>query len=129
MRLDHINVRTDDLESVKVAFTDLLGLTEGERPPFPNPGHWLYGEGRPIVHLSSDNGEEAGNSTGALDHIAFHDDDFNGLIARLERAGIGYDKRIVPGSGVRQVFFRIPHGIRIEVNFTPEAAPAEAQTP
>ena len=52
MRLDHINVRTDDLESVKQAFTDLLGLAEGERPSFSSPGHWLYGEGRPIVHLS-----------------------------------------------------------------------------
>ncbi len=126
MRLDHINVRTDDLESVKQAFTDILGLTEGARPPFPKPGHWLYGEGRPIVHLSSTDADAAGQSTGALDHIAFEDDDFDGLIGRLESAGIGYDLRTVPGSGVRQVFFHIACGIRIEVDFAPQAGGREA---
>ncbi len=125
MRLDHINVRTDDLSTVKQAFTDILGLTEGARPPFPNPGHWLYGDGRPIVHLSSAGADVAGQSTGALDHIAFHDDDFEGLIGRLNRAGIDYEKRTVPGSGVRQVFFHIPHGIRIEVGFPPQAPSEE----
>ena len=119
MRLDHINVRTDDLESVRCAFTDILGLTEGARPPFPNAGHWLYGEGRPIVHLSGTDASPPGQSTGALDHIAFQDDDFDGLMARLDGAGIDYEKRTVPGSGVRQVFFRIAHGIRIEVGFPP----------
>ena len=123
MRLDHINVRTDDLSTVKQAFTDILGLTEGARPPFPNPGHWLYGDGRPIVHLSSARGEGADQSTGALDHIAFQDDDLEGLIGRLRSAGIDYEKRTVPGSGVRQVFFHIAHGIRIEVDFAPEAVP------
>lgn len=122
MRLDHINVRTDDLESVKQAFTDVLGLTEGARPPFPKPGHWLYGGGRPIVHLSSADGEETGQSTGALDHIAFHDDDLDGLIQRLDGAGIGYEFSTVPDSGVRQVFFHIALGIRIEVDFPPQAA-------
>lgn len=125
MRLDHINVRTDDLASVKQAFTDILGLTEGERPPFPNPGHWLYGEGRPIVHLSGTDAPSSGLSTGALDHIAFHDDDFDGLIARLDDAGIDYESRTVPGSGARQVFFHIPCGIRIEVGFAPKAAGGE----
>ena len=126
MRLDHINVRSDDLESVKGAFTDILGLTEGARPPFPNPGHWLYGDGRPIVHLSSTDASPPAQSTGALDHIAFHDDDLEGLIGRLNRAGIDYERRTVPGSGVRQVFFHIAHGIRIEVDFPPQAASEEA---
>ena len=121
MKLDHINVRTDDLSAVRQAFTDLLGLTEGARPPFPNPGHWLYGEGRPIVHLSGADTAAAAQSTGALDHIAFLDDDFDGLIGRLSRAGIGYEEHTVPGSGVRQVFFHIAHGIRIEVDFPPQA--------
>ena len=119
MRLDHINVRTDDLASVRQAFTDILGLTEGERPPFSSPGHWLYGEGRPIVHLSGTDASLASQSTGALDHIAFHDDDFDGLIGRLDRAGIDYQERTVPGSGARQVFFHIALGIRIEVGFAP----------
>ena len=126
MRLDHINVRTDDLSTVKQAFTDILGLTEGARPSFPSPGHWLYGDGRPIVHLSSAGASPPGQSTGALDHIAFHDDDLEGLIERLVRAGIGYEKHTVPGSGVRQVFFHIAHGIRIEVDFPPQAPSEEA---
>ena len=71
------------------------------------------------MHLSSANGEAAGQSTGVLDLIVFQDDDIDGLIARLERAGIGYDLCTFPGSGMRQLFFHIPHGIRIEVDFAP----------
>ncbi len=126
MRLDHINVHTDDLESVKRVFMDILCLTEGERPPSSKPGHWLYGEGHPVVHLSAAEGEDDTGSTGALNHVAFYDEDFDGLIARLEKAGIAHEKRAITGSGVRQVFFRISHGIKIEVDFAPEAAMDEA---
>ena len=43
-------------------------------------------------------------------------------MARLQRAGIDYEKRTVPDSGVRQVFFHIACGIRIEVGFPARAA-------
>ncbi len=118
MKLDHFNIRTDDLDGVKDALIRLLCLEVGERPPFKFPGYWLYGAGYPIVHLTERN-SDPGNSTGALDHIAFKDNDFNALIVRLEKSGIEYNPRTVPGSGVRQVFFKINHDILVEVDFDP----------
>lgn len=118
MKLDHVNISTDALEQVKDALVRLLCLEVGHRPPFDNPGYWLYGEDYPIVHL---NGLDSspGESTGALDHISFKDDDYEGLIARLDQDGIKRREKVVPGSGVRQVFFKINHDIEIEVDFDP----------
>lgn len=116
MELDHINIRTNELETVKDALLDLLGLEAGPRPDFPFPGYWLYGNGRAIVHLTVRQ-DDPGLGTAALDHVAFKDDDLDGLIARLGNQDIEYDLRVVPGSGVRQVFFKITHDVKLEVDF------------
>ncbi|HJO73827.1 MAG TPA: hypothetical protein QGH84_01250 [Rhodospirillales bacterium] len=60
-----------------------------------------------------------GESTGALNHVAFKDDDFDGLISRLEKDEVEYRKQVVPDSGVRQVFFKINHDVKVEVDFDP----------
>lgn len=119
MRLDHINISTDHLDEVKEALVRLLGLEAGYRPAFKPPGYWLYGEGYPIIHLTEIK-ESPGESTGALNHVSFKDDDYDGLIERLEADGIEYRKQSVPGSGVRQVFFTINHQVTVEVDFDPE---------
>ena len=118
MKLDHINIRTDDPEGVKDALVRILRLDVGDRPPLKSQGYWLYGEGYHIVHLTKRD-SNPGNSTGALDHVAFKDDDFDGLISRLAQDGIEYDLRVIPVSGVRQVFFKINHDIMVEVDFDP----------
>jgi catechol 2,3-dioxygenase-like lactoylglutathione lyase family enzyme len=118
VKLDHINIRTDDLDGVKDSLIRLLCLEVGRRPPSSIPGYWLYGAGYPIVHLTERN-SDPGNSTGALDHIAFKDNDFDALIVRLEEGGIEYDSKTNRGTGVRQVFFKINHDIRVEVDFDP----------
>ena len=117
--LDHINIRTDDISAVKETLVRLLLLEEGFRPSFATEGVWLYGGMAPIVHLSR--GEnKGGEDTGALDHIAFKDDDYEGLKARLEHHHVDYIDRTVPETGVRQVFFTVNHQIKIEVDFDPE---------
>jgi len=116
MELDHVNIRTNKLETVKDTLVELLELEVGARPDFPFPGYWLYGQGRAIVHLTVRD-DDPGLGTAALDHIAFKDDDFDSLIARLDRRDIKRDVRVVPGSGVRQVFFNVTHDVKIEVGF------------
>lgn len=118
MKLDHINVSTDDLLGVRNMFVEILGLEEGDRPPFDFAGYWLYGSGNPVVHLTKRE-TDPGNTTGALDHVAFSDDDYDGLISRLEKHGIEYDARSLPGTGARQIFFKINHDVKIEVGFDP----------
>jgi catechol 2,3-dioxygenase-like lactoylglutathione lyase family enzyme len=118
MKLDHINITTNDPEGVRDSLVRYLCLEVGHRPQFKNPGYWLYEEGYPIVHLTK-RGSDPGNSTGALDHIAFKDDDYDGLISRLTQDGIEYEPRVVQESGIRQVFFKINHDVKIEVDFDP----------
>jgi catechol 2,3-dioxygenase-like lactoylglutathione lyase family enzyme len=119
MKLDHINIRTNDLEGVKDTLVRLLKLEVGDRPPFSFTGYWLWGNGHPVVHLTEDE-DDPGISTGALNHVAFRGNDHAGLTSRLQKEGISFDNRVVPGSGARQVFFKIHHNIMIEVGFDPE---------
>jgi catechol 2,3-dioxygenase-like lactoylglutathione lyase family enzyme len=118
MKLDHINIRTSDLEGVKDTLVRLLELEVGDRPAFSFPGYWLWGHGHPVVHLTVAENEPA-TPTGAIDHVAFRGEDFDGLISRLKAEDIDHQIRVVPGSGVRQVFFRVQHHIQIEVGFNP----------
>ena len=50
-----------------------------------------------------------------IDHIAFAASDYEEASARLERGGVSAVRNTVPGVGLRQLFFRDPDGVRIEV--------------
>jgi catechol 2,3-dioxygenase-like lactoylglutathione lyase family enzyme len=129
MRLDHFTIRTSDLDATRDFFTEVVGLTVGDRPPFPFPGHWLYGSGQPIVHLvgvepgrsyvdgHGDTGEPDQAGTGAVDHLAFRGDDYAATLARLAAHGCDYSERTVPGRGIRQIFVRGPHRLIVELVF------------
>ncbi|HEX9841993.1 MAG TPA: hypothetical protein VGC20_04560 [bacterium] len=53
--IDHftLSVRPHELEPLREFYTTIFGLKEGKRPDFSFPGHWLYLEGRPVVHLAA----------------------------------------------------------------------------
>jgi catechol 2,3-dioxygenase-like lactoylglutathione lyase family enzyme len=114
--LDHINISTPDLAATREFYVGMLGLVEGDRPPFSFPGHWLYCGDRAVVHLVGLS-KARPSATTALDHFAFDCDDFDGITGRLERAKYEYEVRMVPGSGRRQVFLQDPNGVNIELNF------------
>ncbi len=132
MRLDHVTIRTDDLEATKDFFTEVLGLTVGERPGFRFAGYWLYNHERPIVHLVTPSPERsyvpgkdaaagADQGTGAVDHIAFFGDDHEALIKRLKARGLEFTERAQAGTGTRQVFVVGPHSLVVEIDFPPVA--------
>ncbi|MFQ5785394.1 MAG: VOC family protein [Alphaproteobacteria bacterium] len=124
--LDHFTVATNDLDASRGFYVGLLGLVEGERPPFETPGAWLYGGAAPLVHLVVREGGGAA-STGALDHIAFRARGLADMVARLEAAGLAYRLQRVPGPGLRQVFVTDPDGVRVELTFAAdERLPGEA---
>ena len=50
-QLNHVTVRTDDLEGTRDFYHDMLGLTAGPRPPLGFPGYWLYAGENPLAHL------------------------------------------------------------------------------
>ena len=122
--MNHFTVLTKDLEATKAFYVGLLGLKEGYRPPLGFPGTWLYAGPLPILHVVA--GRPLPDPpAGVLDHMAFSASDLAGTTSRLKAAGIKYDLRKQPDSGVWQLFCFDPSGARVEMDFQAnEAAPA-----
>src|SRR5437870_12449398 len=69
MNLDHVTIRTRDLQATRDFFLTVFGLQEGERPLAIRriPGHWLYFEGRPLIHIIGSQGYGVGRPAEAID--------------------------------------------------------------
>jgi catechol 2,3-dioxygenase-like lactoylglutathione lyase family enzyme len=123
MRLDHVLIRTRDLDAMRAFFTDGIGLEVGARPDFTFPGYWLYARGLPVIHLRDvgiiDPPTDA--PPWPIDHVALAGDDHPALIARLEANGISYREQELPGGEIHQVFATGPEGVRVEVQFPASA--------
>ena len=114
--LDHINIRTAELERTRAFFRDVLGLTEGWRPPFPFNGAWLYAGGRDVVHLVEVDIAAEPSRGSSLDHFAFAIDDYDDAVRQLDGAGMTYRATTTPGTTTRQIFVTELNGVTIELN-------------
>lgn len=124
--LDHVNIRTANLDAMRDWYTDILGLTPGPRPDFAFPGVWLYLGDRAVVHLvGRDTPPRAGGDI-TLEHFAFRARDMAGFRARLDTEGIVHSVDPVPGIALTQINLRDPDGNHIHVDFdTGTEAPQE----
>ncbi len=133
--LEHVNIRTTHFAATIRFFTDIIGLKTGFYPTQAGfPGAWLYDQNNvPVLHvldidpfdgamlekvnaLTYPRQVESMYGTGAIDHIAFAADDFDGMIAKLEAEQIRYKTQHIV-SWLKQVFVLDPNGIVIELNF------------
>lgn len=128
--LNHFTIQVRDLEATKDFYTDIVGLTVGDRPPLGFPGYWLYCGGVPTVHLiynrAGDKPIDGVPETGRLDHIAFASTGLKEMRAKLRQNDISYDERVLPRMNMTQLFYKDPDGISIEMNFPPEETEARA---
>jgi catechol 2,3-dioxygenase-like lactoylglutathione lyase family enzyme len=122
-RMEHLLVLTDDIEGTKDFYCRALGLEVGERPPLEFPGHWLYVEGVPCIHVADRDAYTAHSerlgisaSPDAVDHVAFSGNDYAEALTRLQREGVETTTNAVPGAGLRQLFLEDPNGLKIEIN-------------
>ena len=115
--IDHVNIGTHRLEETRAFFRDVLGLTEGWRPDFPFGGAWLYAGDGAVVHLVELAEPKRPSAEAALDHFAFRIDDYDGVVARLDAAGVTYRRVDVPDTPIRQIFIRDLNGVNIELNY------------
>lgn len=119
--LNHFNLRAPRalLEELRRFYVEAIGLEEGPRPPFRSRGHWLYAQGRDILHLTESGPDEARATHVAttFDHIALACTDADAMQARLRRHGIEFTVDAVPATSQAQVFLRDPAGNGIELNF------------
>lgn len=117
--IDHINIATQDLPATRDFFMTVLGLTEGFRPDFDFPGHWLYAGDHALVHLVGTSEPVTPSKGCALDHFAFEIADYDVMVNTLEAHGIKYSPIAVPGTPIRQLFLRDPNGVQVELNWRP----------
>jgi catechol 2,3-dioxygenase-like lactoylglutathione lyase family enzyme len=126
--LDHVTLRTKDLEGAKAFFETVLGLEVGYRPAFAFPGYWLYADGRPIVHLIPGQGGPVDRAGETIDHVAFRLNDHEGMRRKLDRLSIPYSQMDLPELGERSLFIRTPTAIRVELVFRNSSAEFVAST-
>jgi len=117
--LQHINIRSTDVERTRDFYVRVLGLRVGDRPAFTSTGYWLYLGADPVIHLVQKTSDEqaSGADTGPIDHIAFRGVDLEGTRRTLTREGIAFREAVVPRDNSIQVFVHDPDGVRIELNF------------
>jgi len=126
MKLNHILVLTSDLKSMENFWTKVIGLSVGERPPFPFDGLWLYSDDTPFVHVAEQRNAPFGH--GSIAHLAFEGADYNRLMLRLKQSQHPYTEKDVPLSGERQVFISGPDGVTVEMMFSLDKMSARLKT-
>ena len=116
-RLDHVNVRTADLAGLVRFYTDVLGLTNGERPPFSFPGAWLYAGEQAVIHLVGVEQQLPLEGALTLEHFAFSASNLREFLARLERLRVEYQRSRQAGTGNVVLNLRDPDGNHFHVDF------------
>lgn len=111
--LNHANISTNKLDETVRFFVEVLGFRVGPRPGFDFGGAWLYANGQPMIHLV----ERAAprEPMGAIDHVSFTVDNFDGALQRLDRLGVPYRWSPIPNGFGRQAFVQDPNGVTIEL--------------
>ena len=114
--LDHVNIRTADLVNMTHFYENVMGLRNGERPPFSNPGIWLYCGETASVHLVGRDHSPKVTET-RIEHFAFKAQGLADFLAVLRENTVAYNVSVVPKRGIRQVNLYDPDGNHIEVQF------------
>ena len=115
-RLDHVNILTVNLAEMIAWYRDVLGLPEGERPPFSFPGAWIYVGEDPVIHLvGADRSRQSVEPS--IEHFALSATGLAEFIERLEDHNVGYRIGIVPDFPIVQVNIFDYDGNHIHVDF------------
>ncbi|MCW8175586.1 hypothetical protein D8B25_09405 [Verminephrobacter aporrectodeae subsp. tuberculatae] len=124
VQIDHFTLRVaaDSLPVLLDFYSRVLRLREGDRPPFPFPGHWLYADAQALVHLAGNapDGEPAPADalpTGKLNHVSLRTCGLKSAREHLAAQGVDWQEASVPGVALHQLFLRDPVGLRIELTF------------
>lgn len=120
-RLDHVNLHTANVDGMVEWYERILGMENGKRPPFPNPGAWLYSDGHPFVHLVSTDRELTGKNVN-IEHFAFSATGLKDFVDVLNREDENYQLRKVPDTALVQVNLWDPDGNHIHIDFHADEA-------
>lgn len=115
-KLDHVNIRTANLDKMVEWYIDILGMASGKRPPFPFPGAWMYSGEKASVHLIGAD-ETPEHETLQIEHFAFSATGLSGFLEKLEQRGVEYELGRVPEFEILQVNIFDYDGNHIHIDF------------
>ena len=118
-RLDHVNLRTTQLERMTGWYESILGLRVGPRPNFPFDGAWLYLDDIAIVHIIVIEDEQAiGSETSLkLEHFALRATGMREFEEKLKARNEPYRRNDILDFGIAQFNIWDPDGNHIHVDF------------
>lgn len=115
-RLDHVNIRTADLDGMVRWYGEVMGMHPGPRPDFDFPGAWLYAGEFAVLHLVGVSVAPASVDPG-LEHYAMRAKGLAKFVAHLTEKGVDHTLDPVPGIPVVQVNLRDSDGNHIHIDF------------
>jgi catechol 2,3-dioxygenase-like lactoylglutathione lyase family enzyme len=120
MKLDHVTIRSRDLQATRSFLLSVFDLKEGERPLAVQriPGHWLYSEGHPLVHIIGGQGYGIDRAAEAIDHVGLRMEGYAEFRQKLDQLGIRYSTMDLADIQERRLFFRTPGGPLLEAVFS-----------
>ncbi|WP_269581362.1 VOC family protein [Roseibium sp. Sym1] len=118
-KLDHVNLRTTQLDRMVSWYNDILGMSAGPRPDFAFPGAWLYAGDAAAIHLVGIEGDPAVGSEEhlKLEHFAFTATGADAFETRLKDRGETYRRSVQPGTGTVSFNVWDPDGNHIHIDF------------
>ena len=120
LSINHIQLvaEKDLVLKLRDFYCDVVGLTDGFRPPFERFGFWLYIGDKDVVHLiTPKEGDGRSPQKSSFDHVAFKTGDYEVVLKRLKSLNISFEEKPIPGMTSHQIFLRDPAGNRVELNF------------
>ena len=123
--LDHINLRTRNLDRLVDWYERVLGMRKGPRPGFSFPGAWLYVGDQSYVHLVGvDRDLPAQQDDIRLEHFAMSATGLAEFLSHLEETGIACKLVKVPDFPIVQVNIWDPDGNHVHIDFHSDEAEA-----
>ena len=120
-RLDHVNILTANLAQMIDWCERILGMTNGDRPPFSMGGAWMYLDGNPVVHLVETPAQPQ-TVDPRIEHFAISGTGMKEFLDRLKDNTIAYRIGIVPDRPLVQVNIHDPDGNHIHLDFHSDEA-------
>ncbi len=119
LRLDHVNIRTMQLDAMVKWYTELLDLRIGPRPNFPFAGAWLYAGDIAIVHLVviDDKNAMGAEQSLKLEHFALRGSGLSAFEAKLNERNEPYRRSDITDFNTAQFNIWDPDGNHIHVDF------------
>ena len=123
VKLDHVNIRTTQLDTMVDWYTDILGMRSGDRPNFPFPGAWMYAGNVAAVHLIGiDDVPSIGSEVDLkLEHFAFSANGGAEFEAKLQAMRVQYRRADIPEIGLYQINLWDVDGNHIHLDFSMDA--------